>query len=1073
MAKRQTTQIHSPSGPSDSAAIPGWFLHGPGMADSFPRMRIPEGGILEKYLDTHGTSQTPPPFSPPSKGNQADFFSDGVSYFSAVAKAIAAAKSSIFIAGWQINADVSMDSKGTTLFQLLHRALHAQPKLKIYVMPWLAPPPLAFQVGLLETVLILNHLNAGLKAPRAWTMPAIGQSDLPAPLGTLGFSHHQKLVVVDNHTAFAGGMDLAYGRRDDTNFSLQAAGRHGNEFYNPCVPRINTLNNQDMARYISLGELLWASSGSDEVLPGWLDPVWWASPSEIQVWNQTKDGASAALDAIMAQASRMGDGILAMQDAALDALVPDSIRNRIEQAGSEAINWLATEAWQRLPASVRQTLQGLDPQNASTLGWLLGWLRGNNLDDLPPALYNNAAGAVEALVLAACTSLATLTHKTRSAPLAALLDPAKLRRCAPHSGMAHDPARQPRMPWHDVHAKLQGPAATELARNFVLRWNGLHQRYKDRQLQLSDELTRGINSVLQALFKTKAGDMPPLSTLSVQTLPKLPLPETVPAGNGSLWVQVLRSAPKQMRSDEAKGTPGTTQPTAAQRDCLRAMLQLIGSAQHFLYIEGQFFQSAFGTDSQHNAQQSTRPWDGQPMGALRDPRCSPAFQRYATALGIKRQNTTPEQILRQIHWGMLPRLSKLIGKDQAFLHDLNTNLANFATVQATQALGKQQTALYNPVAQALAARIRSAILDQQPFHVYLLLPLHPEGPLNDLIVMSQVHLTMQSLVFGSASLVNQIRRAWLEKNGTPDQKKKLPTMSTAELASNAPNDWQQYLTLLNLRHWDTLAGPDGKPTPVTEQIYVHSKLLIADDRAMLLGSANINDRSLEGGRDSELALLIRDTASSQARLDGQQLQSVGSSIQALRKQLWQQLFGLQDATLLDQPAAKATWQAIQKRAFNNAQAYAAAFAYVPKAPPAPSEKDQHEFTVKLASSIWPTWQPGKRLTPQQPGDPLAEPGWLRSAMPFQPLFWRPPAPDEPLCSWELRQPASAPAKAISRAPASAPSGLEGFIVALPWTWTAGENAFSGLNTTLLAETDTPADTGTASALASHSEENQA
>ncbi len=40
---------------------------------------------------------------------------------------------------------------------------------------------------------------------------------------------------------------------------------------------------------------------------------------------------------------------------------------------------------------------------------------------------------------------------------------------------------------------------------------------------------------------------------------------------------------------------------------------------------------------------------------------------------------------------------------------------------------------------------------------------------------------------------------------------------------------------------------------VTEQIYVHSKLIVVDDKMAIIGSANINDRSLLGNRDSELA----------------------------------------------------------------------------------------------------------------------------------------------------------------------------------------------------------------------------
>ncbi len=37
-------------------------------------------------------------------------------------------------------------------------------------------------------------------------------------------------------------------------------------------------------------------------------------------------------------------------------------------------------------------------------------------------------------------------------------------------------------------------------------------------------------------------------------------------------------------------------------------------------------------------------------------------------------------------------------------------------------------------------------------------------------------------------------------------------------------------------------------------IYVHSKLMIVDDSYLLVGSANVNQRSLDGDRDSELAI---------------------------------------------------------------------------------------------------------------------------------------------------------------------------------------------------------------------------
>lgn len=54
-----------------------------------------------------------------------------------------------------------------------------------------------------------------------------------------------------------------------------------------------------------------------------------------------------------------------------------------------------------------------------------------------------------------------------------------------------------------------------------------------------------------------------------------------------------------------------------------------------------------------------------------------------------------------------------------------------------------------------------------------------------------------------------------------------------------------YIQFFTLRNHGVIEG-----TPSTEMIYVHSKLMIVDDEKVLIGSANINDRSLLGNRDS-------------------------------------------------------------------------------------------------------------------------------------------------------------------------------------------------------------------------------
>lgn len=72
-------------------------------------------------------------------------------------------------------------------------------------------------------------------------------------------------------------------------------------------------------------------------------------------------------------------------------------------------------------------------------------------------------------------------------------------------------------------------------------------------------------------------------------------------------------------------------------------------------------------------------------------------------------------------------------------------------------------------------------------------------------------------------------------------------------------DPSEYITFHGLRTHSTLGSE-----PVTELVYVHSKLLIADDKIIICGSANINDRSMLGTRDSEIAVLLQVTEALQA-----------------------------------------------------------------------------------------------------------------------------------------------------------------------------------------------------------------
>lgn len=85
------------------------------------------------------------------------------------------------------------------------------------------------------------------------------------------------------------------------------------------------------------------------------------------------------------------------------------------------------------------------------------------------------------------------------------------------------------------------------------------------------------------------------------------------------------------------------------------------------------------------------------------------------------------------------------------------------------------------------------------------------------------------------------------------------------LATEFPGeDLRQYICVTSPRataavataQRDKGAGDPVRIRLVTEQVYVHSKVAIADSAVALIGSANINDRSQMGSRDTEMAVVI-------------------------------------------------------------------------------------------------------------------------------------------------------------------------------------------------------------------------
>lgn len=305
----------------------------------------------------------------------------------------------------------------------------------------------------------------------------------------------------------------------------------------------------------------------------------------------------------------------------------------------------------------------------------------------------------------------------------------------------------PREPWHDMHCKIDGPAAYDVLTNFQDRWLKAAKPHGIKKLKMSYD---------DALLKIER--IPDI--LGISDAPCLG------ENDPEAWhVQVFRS----IDSNSVKGFPKDSR-DAIQKNLVcgknvlidmsihTAYVKAIRAAQHFIYIENQYFiGSSFNWTSYKN------------LGA---------------------DNIIPMEI---------------------------------------------------------ALKIANKIRANERFAAYIVVPMWPEGVPTGAAtqrILFWQHKTMQMMY---ETIYKALEEVGLEEAFTP----------------------QDYLNFFCLGNREAVDGsetpgttsPTAANTPQAHSrknrrfmIYVHSKGMIVDDEYVILGSANINQRSMEGTRDTEIAM---------------------------------------------------------------------------------------------------------------------------------------------------------------------------------------------------------------------------
>ncbi|KAJ4299068.1 Phospholipase D1 [Kalmusia sp. IMI 367209] len=234
-----------------------------------------------------------------------------------------------------------------------------------------------------------------------------------------------------------------------------------------------------------------------------------------------------------------------------------------------------------------------------------------------------------------------------------------------------------------------------------------------------------------------------------------------------------------------------------------------------------------------------------------DGTCEVQILRSATSWSLGTPNKTEHSIMNAY--------VQMISTSEHFVY-----IENQFYISSCEVLG---TKIENRISDALVDRIKRAHKNQEDWRACIVIPLMPgfqntvdqqEGSSVRLIMTCQY----RSICRGESSIFGRLRAAGIE-----------------------PEDYIQFYAL---RSWGEI-GPQN--SLVTEQLYIHAKCMVVDDRVAIIGSANINERSMLGSRDSEVAAIVRDTEVLDSYMAGEPYK-VGKFPHTLRMRLMREHLGV-------------------------------------------------------------------------------------------------------------------------------------------------------------------------------------
>ncbi|GKU85359.1 hypothetical protein SLEP1_g39 [Rubroshorea leprosula] len=429
-----------------------------------------------------------------------------------------------------------------------------------------------------------------------------------------------------------------------------------------------------------------------------------------------------------------------------------------------------------------------------------------------------------------------------------------------------DRGKYPRMPWHDVHCALWGPSCRDIARHFVQRWNYAKRNkapYEEAipllmpQQHMVIPHYLGRNQETESESKTFEDNSKNMkrqdsfsSRSSYQDIPLLlpQEPEELSSSHGSPMSVGLDTTTRKGVSFAFRKSK--TEPLVADTPMKGFVddLDALNIGKKPPDLKKQLTTNLEWWETQERGDQVSLIEEDGSVGPQTSCRCQ-------IIRSVSQWSAGTSQIEESIHCAYC----SLIEKAEHFIYIENQFFISGLSGDEV---------IRNRVLEALYRRILRAYNDNKCFRVIVVIPLLPgfQGGIDDsgaASVRAIMHWQYRTICRGQESILH----------------------SLSELLGPKAHD---YISFYGLRAYGNLC--DGGPV-ATSQVYVHSKIMIIDDCATLIGSANINDRSLLGSRDSEIGVLIEDKELVDSCMGGKPWKA-GKFALSLRLSLWSEHLGL-------------------------------------------------------------------------------------------------------------------------------------------------------------------------------------